>query len=335
MSPSDYRKLPGDFRGFFHRNTLWLGPDHLLLIDSTRFSETYKRFYLPDIQTIIIRKTPRFVLPYYWVLAAVVAPIAFLALGGSFRQDRFWPSVAALSSAVGIAVYLYIASMFQSCTCHLITRVTNVELTSLFRLRAAQKFVDILAPRISGVQGQLPDGWVERTTTLAELSTAADRNPDALVDVLPTGTFSWLNVVVFILVLIDAGLTWLQVRGPDVSSLSLPNVVNMIALAVCGTIAIVRLTRQKGSGALRGLVLGGLCVVAGVTYGGMLLVSFDQQFYHQNLENALEYPGMRYLGFGEVILDILVAIAGLILAFRQPQAPQKAASLFDAGAPPE
>ena len=38
--PVPYEKLPGDFRGFPQpRNTLWLGSDHLLMVDSTRFSE--------------------------------------------------------------------------------------------------------------------------------------------------------------------------------------------------------------------------------------------------------------------------------------------------------
>jgi len=61
----EYRKLPG--RGFRKRSllevsrmlcTLWLGKDHLLLVDSLGgYSEDYKRFYYRDIQALIIRKT--------------------------------------------------------------------------------------------------------------------------------------------------------------------------------------------------------------------------------------------------------------------------------------
>jgi hypothetical protein len=334
MSPSEYRKLPGGFRGFFRRHTLWLGPDHLLLVDSTRFSETYKRFYLPDIQTIVIRKTPRFVLPYYWVVLAIAALITLLAGWSPSRQVLFWPAAAILG---GVGLYLYVASMFQSCTCHLMTRVSNVELSSLFRLRAAMRFVDLIGPRIVAVQGQLPEGWVERTTTLAELSTAADRNPDTLVDLLPGGTFSWIVVFVFVFVLLDAGMTWLQLHPPAPVPLSVTNVMNMIALAVCGTISIVSLsrgkTRHKGGPALRMLVLAALFVVAAVTYGAVLLQSFDQQFFHRTFQDVLDYPGMRTLAIGEIVLDLVVAIPGLILAFRQPQAPPKPTSLFT-GAPP-
>jgi hypothetical protein len=323
-----YRKLPGDFRGFFRRNTLWLGPDHLLLVDSTRFSETYKRFYLPDIQTIIIRKTPRFVLPYYWLLLAIGALILLVIGLNPFRGRFFWPAVVLLAA---VAFYLYAASMFQSCTCHLITRVSRVELGSLFRLHTARQFVDLLAPRILEVQGQLPEGWVERTTTLAELSTPASRNPDTPVDVLPAGTFSWLTVVVFVLILFDGWLTWLQMRAPGSRSLAVPSVTNMIALAICGTVTIVRLSRQKGGTTLRRLVLAGLSVVAILTYGAMIVQSFDQQFYHRTYDNVYLAPHVQPLAAGEVLADMAVGIPGLFLAFSQLSPPKKPTSLFDDG----
>jgi hypothetical protein len=326
-----YRKLPGDFRGFVKRHTLWVGDDHLLLVDSSRMAETYKRFYLRDIQTIIIRKTPRFVLPYYWVLLAGFALILLLIGLNPFRDRLFAPAVAILAV---VAVYLYIVSMFHSCTCHLITRVNKVELSSLFRIWSARRFVEAITPLIGNAQGALPANWVERSTTLEELSTAADRNPDAPVDLLPAAGFSWLVVVVFVLVLVYAGLTAVALRMNDTSSLTMANTINMIALAACATFAIVRLTRQKGSSGLRMLVLAGLFVVAAVTYCGALLQSFDQQFYHQTYKNVLQYVGMRQLGLTEIIADVAVAVPGLVLAFRQKQAPSKpVASFLDMGEP--
>src|SRR5438445_6412064 len=38
-------------------SSLWLGKDHLLCIDSTGYTETYKRFYFRDIQAFILQKT--------------------------------------------------------------------------------------------------------------------------------------------------------------------------------------------------------------------------------------------------------------------------------------
>jgi hypothetical protein len=323
VSPSEprrsaiaYRKLPGDFRGFLRRNTLWLGEDHLLLVDSSRFSETYKRFYLRDIQTIIIRKSPRFMLPYYWVLLAAAALLALLIGLNPFRESFFWPAVIVFG---GVAVYLYLACMFQSCACHLITRVNRVEVPSLFRLWSAQRFVAEVAPLIAAAQGALPADWIERSTTVEELSTAADRNPESAISLLPGGQFSWIPVVVFVLVLTDAALTWMQLRANDSAALSTPNMVNLLTLAIFATIALVQLTRRPGGRGLRALVLTGLLVVAAVTYGSVLLQSFDQQCYHQTFRNMLRYAGMRQLGMAEIIADFVVAIPGLILAFRQPK----------------
>jgi drug/metabolite transporter superfamily protein YnfA len=157
---------------------------------------------------------------------------------------------------------------------------------------------------------------------------------DAPVGVASSNHFSWIAVAVFVLVLCDAAITWMQLRSNNSRTLSTPNMLNMVALAVCSMIAIVRLTRQKGSRALRLLVVGGLFVVAAVTYGSMLLQSFDQQLYHQNFENALQYMGMRSLSFGEIIADCAVALPGLIIAFRQ-KAPRERSrvSLFGSEEP--
>ena len=329
-----YRKLPGDFRGFFRRHTLWLGPDHLLQVDSSRFSETYKRFYLTDIQAIVVRKSPRFVIPYYWVLVLLGASIA-LAVVAATPRHAAWITWVLLSAIVGVGLYLYIACVLQSCTCHLMTRVSNVQLRSVFRLRAARHLVAIVAPRLEALQGALPAGWVERSFELPEYFTAADRNPESIFAESPGGAFSWVTVGVFVCGLMDAGLTWLQLSGASDRSLSAPNVVNMIALAVCTTFSLVQLTRGRNGGTLRAFVLAALLIVAGVNYGSVLIQSFDQQFFHRQFQSSLDYPGMRWLCVTEIVLDALIASGGLLLAFRRPQVPERPRSLFDTGAPQE
>ncbi len=63
-APKDYTRLPGRglrYGGFrlFSRAicTLWMGADHLLLVDRTGYTESYKRFYFADIQAIVVRRT--------------------------------------------------------------------------------------------------------------------------------------------------------------------------------------------------------------------------------------------------------------------------------------
>ena len=52
-----YRKLPGRAAGFGEASRLYLSGDHLLLVTATGFSESYRRFYLRDIQSITARRT--------------------------------------------------------------------------------------------------------------------------------------------------------------------------------------------------------------------------------------------------------------------------------------
>ena len=65
MHENQYKRLTySRARGIFavafqSRLSLWLGLDHLLLVETNGYSETYKRFYFRDIQAIIIRETTR------------------------------------------------------------------------------------------------------------------------------------------------------------------------------------------------------------------------------------------------------------------------------------
>jgi len=54
QTPQVYRKLPGARRTPLRKATLWIAGDHILSIDSHRFSEEYKRYYFKDIQAIIV-----------------------------------------------------------------------------------------------------------------------------------------------------------------------------------------------------------------------------------------------------------------------------------------
>src|SRR4051794_11160105 len=58
--------------------SLWLGPDHLLCIDSSGYTENYKRFYFRDIQALFIRETNT----YKLVALALVAFVGILGLVG-------------------------------------------------------------------------------------------------------------------------------------------------------------------------------------------------------------------------------------------------------------
>src|SRR6185503_15449364 len=52
-----YRRLPGRGMAVLQHARVYQGPDHLLQVVSTGYSEIYKRFYFRDIQAISIHKT--------------------------------------------------------------------------------------------------------------------------------------------------------------------------------------------------------------------------------------------------------------------------------------
>ena len=133
---------------------LWLGPDHLLCIDSNSFNETYKRFYFRDIQALIIRKTDRYkyaalTLGVFGGFFAVLAGVAGGAIGRTV-----WLSIA------GFVWFIMLLNLAFGPTsvCCLQTAVQIEELPSLNRLRRARKVLNRLRPLIAAAQGELkPD----------------------------------------------------------------------------------------------------------------------------------------------------------------------------------
>jgi hypothetical protein len=140
---------------FMSRSSLWLGKDHLLCVDSSGYTENYKRFYFRDIQAVIIRATKRRAI-WNWFLGAPTAIFLTLSLGHMHTSPPTDPSE--------IAFYWILASMFAlplfinnvlgpTCICHLRTAVQIEELPSLSRLRRARKVLKRTRPLIAAAQG--------------------------------------------------------------------------------------------------------------------------------------------------------------------------------------
>src|SRR2546421_4946865 len=76
------RRYTGKSFGFISAasSSLWLGKDHVLLIESNGYSEGYKRFYFKDIQALIIRKTQTWMIRAL-ILGGIALLFILLALG--------------------------------------------------------------------------------------------------------------------------------------------------------------------------------------------------------------------------------------------------------------
>lgn len=149
---ADYRRLPGR-RGFslgtVHR--LYAGSDHLLLLTTTGFSETYKRFYYRDIEAVIVTKTGRGALQNLFL--ALPSCIFFVA----WWAGR-WESVGFFVTALVFLSLLLVNTLRgPTCNAYMQTAIQFVRLPSLARLRPARKAVALLSSRIGEAQGTLPD----------------------------------------------------------------------------------------------------------------------------------------------------------------------------------
>src|SRR5690349_19709098 len=124
-----YRRLPGTGSGAFEQVRLYLGPDHLLLVSSSGYTESYKRFYFRDIQAITVRASARGkVWNGIWGLLTLSAAAIALQVGGV--AFVVWLSIAGI-------FFLLLAIHFSygpTCICHIQTAVQTRPLPSLNRL---------------------------------------------------------------------------------------------------------------------------------------------------------------------------------------------------------
>jgi hypothetical protein len=288
MSPSPYTRLPGSGRrgGFLTlavatpRCSLWLGPDHLLSVDSQRYQEDYKRFYYRDIQAIIIRRTKRANL---WSIFFAVLFQLFGSLTLALDPDgRIIAGVMALAMAV---FYLINRRLGPSCLCHLQTAVHLQELPSLKRLRTARKALDRLRPLIEQAQGAL-----SREELLAAAAVAPPLQSSPATG-KSAGAFGGRGdrplrhdsgaalVPLFSLLLVRAGWKCLQFffNNPGITIVSLLLFLGIMFLTVW---AMVRQANSDLPRSLRRLTIGTmgyLCLMAVLGYIQMIVTAIN---YH-------------------------------------------------------
>ena len=159
MAEKEYQRLPG--RGFrregnfvaayYQRSSLWLGKDHVLVVDESWTEQTFRRFFFKDVQTLTVCKSGVFA---FWIRFNLV--VAALFGGGMLLTDN---DIAQgfLVAVVGFFVLCLLIHLFKgpTCTVHVRTAVQAIELPSLSRMRAARKTLAILRPLIEAAQGSV------------------------------------------------------------------------------------------------------------------------------------------------------------------------------------
>ncbi len=206
--PGHYVELVTSFRwsGFSlkgARSSLWLGGDHLLMVEESNFCERYKRFYLKDIKAITVNKTGyfkklfggfgMFLLAWaiFGVLLAFVGAFCFAELNGIKWLDMFFliqsiVGFCILGTAVGIAaislailIFNYFCAVREaSCICHIHTSIQEEALLPIKSMRHARKALAKIQVAIERVQGALAEtDYTEIARTLCKNRSFASAAP--------------------------------------------------------------------------------------------------------------------------------------------------------------
>jgi len=199
-----YRRLTGRKRTLSGYSQLWLAPDHVLLVKSTRFTEEYQRFALADIQAIVITALPGrpLVLQLAGVVGAIAWTLGLLAAGSAFGKGFF-----AVTGALALALVIVDIARGTLCRCYLHTAVSRELLEPMARLRAAHAFLAQLRPAIEAVQGSLAP---ERVAMLEQPGPPAGPGRPPGVPRTP----GYMPEILFALFLADAVLVGIDQRLP-------------------------------------------------------------------------------------------------------------------------
>lgn len=134
------------------RTSLWLGKDHLLQIDSSGYTENYKRFYFRDIQVLASCRTDTWLYQAVGLTGAACLFDLIAIVGGG-------PIIAWIFGSLGgLFVTFLVFHLLAGPTskCYLRTAVQTEQLVSINRLRKARKVFNALRPLINKAQGELP-----------------------------------------------------------------------------------------------------------------------------------------------------------------------------------
>ena len=317
-----YEKAPAAKSGTFIRASLWLGEDHILAVRNQRFREEYTRFYYADIKAIELRRAARFGFPakLWWLVVA-------LLIAWPLLLPRHAPPYLVPLLLLAVLLWFLYRSLFQSCVCHIVTRVGIEQLPALQRTAPSIKTVALLRTRIEAAQQELPDEWERAYETQPLRSSASagtfagDRTP-----VSRAGTV-WAAASLFF-VTGDAAITSIQI---GLIRLPVPRWLgntNLLLLIVAGVTAFL-LLRGTRSRSLRLSSLICVLFVGSVSYGSEMLGNFMQAFQRSDANNSFVngIAGLNsLLGVVNIGGDLVLLIVGAVILLRtfQRNAPGNA-----------
>ena len=238
-----YTRILGKRIGLYRRSTLWMGGDHLLAVESSGYTEQYRRLYFKDIQAVIIRETSR-----KRDLGILFASLAFLsALPALIQLDALASPLSFMGvlASTGFLVMLLL-NLYRgpTCTCCVQMPLAAHELPTLKRRRNVEAFLTLLKAQVEKLQGRLSREELsaglyrlalstQQPSPLASLSTRTAPVPSRELS-------SRIHSFAFGCLILDAALAWLSIHHNDL----LLTMVNAFTSTVLSVLLITSAVRQ-------------------------------------------------------------------------------------------
>ena len=297
-----YRKFGPVLRQPFSIQSTWLADDHILAVWNSRFMETYRRFYFRDIQALILRPGPRFVVPTLWLWAVVA-----LLIGSIFASALQRSTLLAilLSSVAAIGIYLLVAGLFRSCTLSVQTAIGCEPLPGIVRIGAGRRLLNQLSARITETQGEMPLEW-----EIEESTAAHNHAPEQTEDITGSITSVRMSTIAFAVLLIDALLTYIIWHRDHPSWLKPAGVMFVVIVSILQVVALIALRNVKEVKERKALLWAALAILAVGGYGTEMLKVYSV-LPNFPVQIASEFLYWLKLG-GEAVLGVI----GLALSVR-------------------
>lgn len=148
-----YRRLTRPRSGVGTYSSLWLGPDHLLVVTSSGFSESYQRFYFRDIQAFAVADSVRFAV-YNAVTGCVLGFLGLIALLNTLLGKGVSGFIL-IPAAPALIVLAWNLFLGRTCKVTLLSGVQSVALRPLSRFRRTRKVFARIVPLIEAAQSAL------------------------------------------------------------------------------------------------------------------------------------------------------------------------------------
>ncbi len=151
MNNPRYIKLPGRGWTWTGPARVWSSDDHVLLVRSRIFFETYRRFFFNDIQGIVVRRTD---IGKLWNGIWALFVLMFSLLSLAFDMVGM---IVTLSLAAPFLIALIVnLALGPTCAFHIRTAVQTERVPAVSRIFAARKFIARIEPLIAAAQGGPP-----------------------------------------------------------------------------------------------------------------------------------------------------------------------------------